>query len=81
MYKNKKQTKLNFNRFLMVSDAFKAHVTRDKRAALKINGTSIVTVPPGFTSKCQPLDVCVNKSFKPVKCRKKEKILFPIYRR
>ena len=50
----------------MVYDAFKAHTTDEMKAVLSINSTNLIMVPPGCTSKCQPLDVCINKPFKGV---------------
>ena len=50
----------------MVYDAFKAHTIDEMEAVLPINSTNLIMVLPGFTSKCQPLDVCVNKLFKGV---------------
>ena len=52
----------------MVYDAFKAHTTDEMKAVLSINSTNLIMVPPGCTSKCQPLDVCINKHFKGVLC-------------
>ena len=40
--------------------------TDEMKAALSINSTNLIMVPPGCTSKCQPLDVCINKPFKGV---------------
>ena len=65
-YAEKKQKELDFNRSLMVYDAFKAHTTDEMKAVLSINSTNLIMVPPGCTSKCQPLDVCINKPFKGV---------------
>ena len=65
-YAEKKQKELDFNRSLMVYDAFKVHTTDEIKAVLSINSANLVTVPPGCTSKCQPLDVCINKPFKGV---------------
>ena len=62
----KKQKELNFNRSLMVYDAFKANTNDEMKAVLSINSTNLIMVPPGCTSKCQPLDVCINKPFKGV---------------
>ena len=62
----KKQKKLDFNKSLMVYDAFKAHTTDEMKAVLSINSTNLIMVPPGCTSKYQPLDVCINKPFKSV---------------
>ena len=38
--------------------------TDEMKAALSINSTNLIMVPPGCTSKYQPLDVCINKPFK-----------------
>ena len=50
----------------MLYDAFKAHKTDEMKAVLSINSTDLIMVPPGCTSKCQPLDVCIYKHFKGV---------------
>ena len=50
----------------MVYDAFKAHTTDEMKAVLSINSTNLIMVPPGYTLKCQPLDVCIKKPFKGV---------------
>ena len=49
----------------MVYDAFKAHTTDEMKAVLSINSTNLMVLP-GCTSKCQPLDVFVNKPFEGV---------------
>ena len=48
-YAEKKQKELHFNRSLMVYDAFKAHTTDEMKAALSINSTNLIMVPPGCT--------------------------------
>ena len=48
-YAEKKQKELDFNRSLMVYDAFKAHTTDEMKAALSINSTNLIMVPPGCT--------------------------------
>ena len=48
-----KQILLDFNRSLMVYDAFKADTTDEINAVLSINSTNLIMVPPGGTSKCQ----------------------------
>ena len=53
-----------FNGLLMIYDAFKAHTTDEMKTVLSINSTNLIMVPPGCISKCQPLDVCINKPFK-----------------
>ena len=65
-YAEKKQKELDFNRSLMVYDAFKAHTTDEIKAVLSINSTNLIMVPPGCTSKCQPQDASMNKPFKGV---------------
>ena len=50
----------------MVYDVFKAHKTDEMKAILSINSTNLIMMPPGCTSKCQPLDVCIYKHFKGV---------------
>ena len=62
----KKQKELDFNRLLIVYDAFKAHTTDDLKAVLSINSTNLIMVTLGCTQNCQPLDVCINKLFKGV---------------
>ena len=49
----------------MVYDAFKAHTTDEMKSVLSINSTNLMVLP-GCTSKCQPLDVFVNKPFEGV---------------
>ena len=53
----------------MVHDAFKAHTTDEMKTLLSINSTNLIMVSPGCTSRCQPLDVCINKPFKGVLCK------------
>ena len=65
-YSEKKQKELDFTRWLMVYDAFKACPIDRIKAVLSINSTNLIMAPPGCTSKYQPLDVCVKKSFKGV---------------
>ena len=48
----------------MVYDAFKAHKTDNVKVLLATNNTNLVPVPAGCKSKCQPLDMCINKLFK-----------------
>ena len=47
----------------MVYVAFKAHKTDNVKVLLETNNSNLVLVPVGCSSKCQPLDVCINKSF------------------
>ena len=48
----------------MVYDAFKAHTTEEMKAVLSINSTNLIMLPSGCTSKCQSVDVGINKPFK-----------------
>ena len=48
-YAEKKQKELDFNRSLMVYDAFKAHTTDDLKAILSINSTNLIMVTLGCT--------------------------------
>ena len=59
----KNQKELDFNRSLMVY-VFKPHTIDGMKAVLSINSTNLIMVPPGCNSKCQPLDVCIDKPFK-----------------
>ena len=45
----KKQKELDFNRLLIVYDAFKAHTTDDLKAVLSINSTNLIMVTLGCT--------------------------------
>ena len=47
-YAEKKQKELDFNRSLMVYDAFKAHATDEMKAVLSINSSNLIMC----TSKC-----------------------------
>ena len=47
-YAEKKQKELDFNRSLMVYDAFKAHATDEMKAVLSINSSNLTMC----TSKC-----------------------------
>lgn len=58
--------KLGFENSLLTFDAFSAHKTDDIQAKLIKNKSDILMIPPGCTSKCQPMDVCINKPFKAV---------------
>ena len=62
----KKQKELDFNRSLMVYDAFKAHTADEMKVVLSINSANLIMVRLGCTSKCQPQDVYINKPFKVV---------------
>ena len=47
-------------------DAFAAHLTDDVESQLLEAKTDTLAIPAGCTSKCQPMDVCLNKPFKAI---------------
>ena len=47
---------------LLVWDTFTGHTT--EQVAEKLRNVTVAVIPGGCTSKIQPLDVCLNKSFK-----------------
>ena len=49
---------------LLVLDAFCDHTVDNVKNRLVEKNTNIVIIPGGCTSKLQPLDVSINKSFK-----------------
>ena len=57
---------LLFDNSLLTFDAFSAHKTDDVQSKLVENKSDILMIPPGCTSKCQPMDVCINKPFKAI---------------
>ncbi|XP_057304495.1 uncharacterized protein LOC130641631 [Hydractinia symbiolongicarpus] len=58
--------KLGFENSLLSFDAFSAHLTDGVKDQLLGNNSDILQIPAGCTSKCQPMDVCLNKPFKSV---------------
>ena len=56
--------KLGLENSLLTFDAFSAHKTDEVEAKLEQNKSDILMIPAGCTSKCQLMDVCVNKPFK-----------------
>ena len=54
---------LGFDNSLLTFDAFSAHKTDDIQSKLVESKSDILMIPPGCTSKCQPMDVCINKPF------------------
>ena len=54
--------KLRFENALLTFDAFAAHLTDDIESQLLEAKTDTLAIPAGCTSKCQPMDVCLNKS-------------------
>ena len=57
---------LGFDNSLLKFDAFSVHKTDDVQSKLVENKSDILMIPPGCTSKCQPMDVCINKPFKAI---------------
>ena len=49
---------------ILVADVHAAQHTDAVKTALRNYKTELVNVPPGCTSRIQPLDVCINKPFK-----------------
>jgi len=62
-------------RSLLVLDSFAGHLVDSVKNRLQEKNTNIAVIPGGLTSKLQPLDVSVNKSFKSKVCFK----IFIIY--
>ncbi|CAI2196191.1 13529_t:CDS:1, partial [Funneliformis geosporum] len=52
------------SRSLLVLDSFASHLVDSVKNQLQEKNTNIAGIPDGLTSKLQPLDVSVNKSFK-----------------
>lgn len=52
-----KRERISNPQSLLVLDSFSAHIVGEKN-------TNIAVIPGGLTSRLQPLDVSVNKSFK-----------------
>uniref|UniRef100_K7FGA6 HTH CENPB-type domain-containing protein n=1 Tax=Pelodiscus sinensis TaxID=13735 RepID=K7FGA6_PELSI len=55
---------LRQERSLLVWDMFRAHLTTSTKKRLARINTDAAVIPAGLTSLVQPLDVCLNKSFK-----------------
>ena len=49
---------------LLVLDSFSAHIVDSVKRRFGEKNTNIAVIPGGLTSRLQPLDVSVNKSFK-----------------
>jgi len=49
---------------LLVLDSFSAHITDSVKRRFGEKNTNIAVIPGGLTSRLQPLDVSINKSFK-----------------
>ena len=55
---------LGNSRSLLVLDSFKGHLVNSVKNRFVEKQTNIAVIPGGLTSKLQPLDVFINKSFK-----------------
>ena len=51
-------------RSMLVLDSFRGHIVESVKNRLKEKNTNMAVIPGGCTSKLQPLDVAINKSFK-----------------
>ena len=51
-------------RSLLVLDSFAGHITDIVKRRFSEKNTNLAVIPSGLTSKVQPLDVAINKSFK-----------------
>src|SRR6266542_3072444 len=51
-------------RSMLVLDSFRGHIVESVKNRLIEKNTNIAVIPGGYTSKLQPLDVTINKSFK-----------------
>jgi hypothetical protein len=49
---------------MLVYDSFRGHIVNSVKNRLMEKNTNIAVIPGGCTSKLQPLDVAINKSFK-----------------
>jgi transposase-like protein len=60
----KRAARLSNPRSLLVLDSFSAHIVDSVKNRFMEKNTNIAIIPGGLTSRLQPLDVSVNKSFK-----------------
>ena len=49
---------------ILFADVHTAQQTEAVKILLRNCGTTLINVPPGTTSRVQPLDVAINKSYK-----------------
>jgi hypothetical protein len=59
-----KRARLSNPQSLLVLDSFSAHIVESVKRRFREKNTDIAVIPGGLTSRLQPLDVSVNKSFK-----------------
>ena len=65
-YVKKINKELGLENSLLTYDAFSAHKTNTVASKLNENKSDALMIPAGCTSKCQPMDVCINKPFKAI---------------
>ena len=65
-YVKKINKELGLENSLLTYDAFSAHKTDTVASKLNENKSDALMIPAGCTSKCQPMDVCINKPFKAI---------------
>jgi hypothetical protein len=59
-----RRASFNDQNSLLILDSCHAHLVDPVKHQLLINNTNMAVIPGGLTSKIQPLDVSINKSFK-----------------
>jgi hypothetical protein len=59
-----KRERLSDPNSLLVLDSFSAHIVDSVKRRFGEKHTNIAVIPRGLTSRLQPLDVLINKSFK-----------------
>ncbi|GBB88119.1 hypothetical protein RclHR1_14640001 [Rhizophagus clarus] len=59
-----KRERISNPQSLLVLDSFSAHIVDSIKRCFGEKNTNIAVIPEGLTSRLQPLDVSVNKSFK-----------------
>jgi hypothetical protein len=52
------------NSAMLVYDSFRGHLEDSIKEKFRESGVYLAVIPGGLTSKCQPLDVSINKPFK-----------------
>ena len=58
--------RLSFQNSMLSFNAFAAYLTNGVKNQLLESISNILSIPAGCTSKCQPMDACLNKSFKAI---------------
>ncbi|CAB4445921.1 unnamed protein product [Rhizophagus irregularis] len=65
-YLNRMRSSNSQSRFpaMMVFDSFRGHLEESVKEKFNQSNIDLAVIPGGLTSKCQPLDVAINKPFK-----------------